>query len=85
MKIWLLIPGADAAFAYRLNCSEQQDFTITARTDDHDEIVRAVKLCIHGFNDNDVRDHEQDRHSQQQVGLHNPAILTQSAQRAATG
>jgi hypothetical protein len=33
--------------------------TMTARTDDYDEIVRVIQLYIDGFNDNDIRKFEE--------------------------
>jgi hypothetical protein len=33
---------------------KQEEFAMTARTDDYDEIVRVVQLYIDGFNDNSV-------------------------------
>lgn len=33
---------------------DEEEVTLTARTDDDDEIVRAVRLYIDAFNDNDI-------------------------------
>src|SRR5208337_625326 len=46
-----LVPAADRC---DITSFEKEAITMTARTDDYDEIVRVMQLYIDAFNDNDV-------------------------------